>query len=310
MTPRSRFAVFSLVAAFQDSGLAHHRREVEQRWSTATLTEALRSGDVVRVGPALYAHRDAAHTLGCKLSVAAQWLPASGAVAGRAALWCAGWRDSEPAALHAVVPRVVRAPAPRVLTLRRTDVPMDTDVIDGVRVVNPADALILAWQWTASRDRMGFALDAFRSGIVEPRDVARRSAFHPRVPQRALLEEACLLASRGVTSMLEYRARTEVFTGDEWSDWEMQGEVRAAGRTFIVDLLLREAKVAVEFDGSRYHSDDARRRRDLERDALLASEGFVTIRLTWEDIVGRPEWCREQVRKVVAQRTAQVGFGV
>ncbi|MDE0572026.1 DUF559 domain-containing protein [Demequina sp. B12] len=304
MSPRSTFAVFSLAAALAESRLAHHRREIEERWSSATLTEALRFGDVVRVGPGLYAHRDAATSVPCKLSVAAQWLPSTGAVAGRAALWCAGWRDESPPVIHAVVPRGTRTPAPAVLTVRRTDVPMDVTVIDGVRVVNRVDALILAWRWTTDRERMGFVFDAFRSGIAFPQDVLRRSAHHPRLPQRAALEEACALATRGVTSMLEYRAMTEVFTGDEWLEWEMQGKVRAGGRTFKVDLLLRQAKVAVEFDGARFHSDDAHRRHDIERDALLAGEGYVTVRLTWEDVTGRPEWCRQHVRKAVAHRMA------
>ncbi|WP_062070713.1 DUF559 domain-containing protein [Demequina sediminicola] len=304
MTPRPAFAVYALVAALAESGVAHPRRHVEERWSSATLTSALQSGDVVRVGPGLFAHRDAEQTMRCRLSVAAQWLPQGGAVAGRAALWCAGWRDEHPAQLHAIVPRAVRTPAPPLLKLRRTDIEMAATHIEGVPVVNSADALILAWQWTQPHERIGFACDAFRSEVVRPADVARRTGFHPRIPNRTDLESACSLASRGVTSMLEYRAMTEVFTGDEWDRWEVQAPVSAGGRTFVVDMLLRAARVAVEFDGARYHSDDLRRRRDLERDALLAGAGYVTVRLTWEDIAGRPGWCRRQVRLAVARRTA------
>lgn len=307
---RSRFAITSLVDKLRASGTAHPRADILEQFSPSTLTAALASGTVTRVGPGLYADSHSAATLQCKLSVAQQWLPPSAAVTGMAALWCLGWRPFEPDVVHAIAPVRVRQPAPAGLHMRRSDLEFEPVKLNDLTFTSPADSLILAWRYTNEKDRLGFALDAFRGGLVRPGDVSRRLSGHPRVPHRELLVDAIVAANNGVASALEYRAHSDVFVGTEWEQWVRQAEVVVAGRRFYLDFLHEESRVVVEFDGARFHSADAQRRRDIERDALLAGEGYVTVRLTWEDVWGRPEWCRQQVRKVVAQRMQRVGSGL
>ncbi|WP_159448769.1 endonuclease domain-containing protein [Demequina sp. NBRC 110053] len=123
-----------------------------------------------------------------------------------------------------------------------------------------------------------------------------------RIPDRDGLLKVVALAREGVQSMLEYIAATEVFHGPEWRDWERQGAIAVGGRVLHPDMVHRASRIAIELDGARHHSDDGQRRRDIERDALLASVGFMVIRLTWEDITRRPEWCRRRVREALAAR--------
>ena len=56
-----------------------------------------------------------------------------------------------------------------------------------------------------------------------------------------------------------------------------------------VDFLWRGQKVIVEVDGFRFHSSRAAFERDRKRDADLAARGFRVVRVTWRQIVDRPE---------------------
>ena len=56
-----------------------------------------------------------------------------------------------------------------------------------------------------------------------------------------------------------------------------------------VDFLWRGQGVVVEIDGFRFHSSRAAFERDRLRDAALAAKGLRVIRVTWRQIVYRPE---------------------
>jgi hypothetical protein len=55
------------------------------------------------------------------------------------------------------------------------------------------------------------------------------------------------------------------------------------------DFLWPEAMLAVETDGVDFHRTAAKRRRDEKKDAYLRAQGFTVVRLTWADVVNRPE---------------------
>jgi len=56
-----------------------------------------------------------------------------------------------------------------------------------------------------------------------------------------------------------------------------------------VDFLWREQDVIVEVDGFAFHASRASFDRDRRRDAELVALGFRVIRVTWRQIVDRPE---------------------
>jgi very-short-patch-repair endonuclease len=70
-----------------------------------------------------------------------------------------------------------------------------------------------------------------------------------------------------------------------------------------MDFYHEPSKLAVELDGSRYHSEDGARRRDIERDAELAAIGILTIRFSFQDVTERGAWCRRKVLDAVRHRT-------
>ena len=63
--------------------------------------------------------------------------------------------------------------------------------------------------------------------------------------------------------------------------------INVAGRRFEVDFQWPAARLIVETDGAAFHDNPLARRRDEERDRLLAAAGWTVIRLRWADVTER-----------------------
>ncbi len=230
------------------------------------------------------------------------WVGRHGAVTGSSAARIWGLTDQDPTHVDAIAIPTANARTPPWLRLRRVALPHTTFTKDGVRVVTMADAVIQGWASLPVDRGVGFVIDAIRSGSLDARQLAARLREYPRLTRSRELARLLELLGRGVDSYLEYWARTRVFTGSTFRQCEWQVPVVACGARYVLDMVHRDSGVAVEFDGRQFHSDDGARRRDLERDANLAAEGMVTLRLTYEDIMTRPQWCRDRVLSTIAAR--------
>ena len=67
---------------------------------------------------------------------------------------------------------------------------------------------------------------------------------------------------------------------------------------FIIDLVCRRAKLAVEIDGSQ-HIDDAA--RDERRSVYLRSQGWYVIRLWNSDILANPDGATRHILSTAAE---------
>ena len=63
-----------------------------------------------------------------------------------------------------------------------------------------------------------------------------------------------------------------------------------------VDFCWPAQRLVVEADGRRWHTREADFVRDRSRDAEAAALGFRTVRVTWDDLLTRPDWVRDTVR--------------
>jgi len=63
-----------------------------------------------------------------------------------------------------------------------------------------------------------------------------------------------------------------------------------------VDFAFVAARVVVELDGFAFHRDRDSYRTDRAKANELARLGWRLVRLTWEDIVLRPDWVIELLR--------------
>jgi very-short-patch-repair endonuclease len=57
---------------------------------------------------------------------------------------------------------------------------------------------------------------------------------------------------------------------------------------YVLDALFVAERVIVELDSWEFHKGKTAFETDRERDAVMLAHGFVTIRMTWERIQGRP----------------------
>jgi Protein of unknown function (DUF559) len=67
-----------------------------------------------------------------------------------------------------------------------------------------------------------------------------------------------------------------------------------------VDLLYRAAKVVVEYDGDQHRVDRDQWVRDVRRLSELAANGYLVLRFTASDVLGRPAWVVATVRAALA----------
>jgi very-short-patch-repair endonuclease len=71
-----------------------------------------------------------------------------------------------------------------------------------------------------------------------------------------------------------------------------------------VDLLFREERLVVELDSARHHSALLDRRSDTERTRRLRAAGWRVKRVSWWDLVERPDEIVAEVRALLALAAA------
>ncbi len=230
------------------------------------------------------------------------WSGDRAAVASTSAAFLHGLRTREPHIVTIAVDRATHLrPPPGVRVLRWTVSP-DFAQVRGLKLVSVADAVLQSWAELPHDEGASLVVDAVRSGRTTGAALRERANALPRIRRRRPLERLLDDLSLGPESLLEHLAITRVFNTGEFAGFSPQVEVAVGRRRYRLDLFHVRARVAIELDGRRFHGDDASRRRDLARDADLATLGITTIRLTFEDVTDRPEWCRDRVRRAVAAR--------
>jgi very-short-patch-repair endonuclease len=78
--------------------------------------------------------------------------------------------------------------------------------------------------------------------------------------------------------------------------------IRCADRSFIVDALFVAERVVVELDGEHVHGTSRAFHADRRRDAALAAEGFLVVRLTWRRVARAPVGTAEELRRILGAR--------
>ncbi|MBX3099121.1 MAG: DUF559 domain-containing protein [Salinibacterium sp.] len=78
-------------------------------------------------------------------------------------------------------------------------------------------------------------------------------------------------------------------------------QVRIAG-VGDVDMVVRGTRLVVEVDGRTYHQDPTAFENDRRRDAELLRRGYVVVRLSFEAVTTRWEWCESMVLGALATR--------
>ena len=88
----------------------------------------------------------------------------------------------------------------------------------------------------------------------------------------------------------------------------LQRRLEVRGRTYLLDAACDDVRLAVEMDGAAYHGSREQRERDIERDALLATIGWQTLRFGHSRMTRQPDACRADIRSSYAARRRLLGL--
>lgn len=293
----------TLVARLRAAPIAWSHARVLETFSIRTLRAALDSRQVTMVLPRVYVGTRWSQDFRARLSAMAEWCGDHSVATGLTAAYVYGWVDVPPGRLEVLCAHSQRFRAPRWLRIRRTRLPFELRRHDGVAVALPAEALLCCWGSLPPQRATGFVIDVIRERGVRIEDLHALVRSRGRIRRRRELMELVSLLATGVESYLEFVAATEVFTGPKFDGFTRQHRISTPEHTYRLDFYNDTAKLSVELDGGAYHSGDDVRRRDIQRDADLASLGILTMRFSFQDLTRRGDWCRRKVLDAVRNRT-------
>lgn len=289
------------VATFTErAGCAFRVTDLGRISTPSMVRTAVARGHLTTVLPGFVAHSAHAASFQVRVHAATRW--ADGPAIGQAALFAWGLLREPPRTIDVAVSHDRRPrsrPGYRVSRTRR--LPAEKTVW-GLRVVTPAEAVVTGWGDVPQDMRAEVLYRAVRERRVTARQLERALASTSRVPQRRQLERRIAAAAAGAASFLEEVSLWRVFTGERFVGFLRQYEVVVEGERFVLDMYHHETRICVELDGTRFHAGSAEWQRAIHRDAMLASVGIQTIRLSYADITDRPEWCRRVVLQTMEAR--------
>jgi very-short-patch-repair endonuclease len=170
-------------------------------------------------------------------------------------------------------------------------------------------ALVDAWPLLPQVERRPFVVDVARRRLTSSELLAQALDERPNLPGHRGLSQTIELIADGCQSELEVLGVLNVFRHSSLPRSVGQFKFREAGAFYNRDRAWPEAKLAVELDGARHHTNPADRERDLARDAALAAAGWVVLRFTYAEVRRNPDRVRARVREVYRVRMQQLAAG-
>ena len=271
--------------------------------SESSLDRAIASGTIVRILPGIYCAAENAYSFYTRAHAALEWAGPDAALSGPSALFMWGLIDEVPANVEILVPWEQRPRAPAWLKIYRTTRSFEVRNRGSLRVLPPAHAVVRAYGRAPTSWRGDLVYRAVRERRATVMELRRALAQVPRVVKRKALERDIENARIGIHCPLEARAARNVFTGELFSRFVRQHEVVVEGELFRLDMFDPVTRTAVEVDSDRYHSDLDARIRDIRRDAVLATVGIQTLRMSSSALANEPVWCRRVVLETLEART-------
>lgn len=215
-----------------------------------------------------------------------------------------------PRAVHLMVGRDrSRARAPGAVIHRRALQPDEVELVDGLPVLTPIATLV----------------DLARRHTLTDAVVASDSALRARRCTMPELHEACLVLGRHARpvrllprlvdplamSALESMCRLLLALAGLPAPLT-QFEVRDHDGVLVgrVDFAWPGARLLLETDGYAWHREREDYRADRERANAYARLGWTLLRVTWEDVVHRPEHVVALVSEMLARRGRPLTDGI
>ncbi len=184
------------------------------------------------------------------------------------------------------------------LVVRRADLrPHEITSVDGLRVTSVVRTLADVARYETLVEAVVAADSALRSELITVHELHATLRTLPGGRGSSRVRRAWALVDPRSGSALETRARVLMALArlprpvTQLVIYDRQGQFLAR-----VDFAFVEARVIVETDGYAYHNSRESFLSDRIRLDELARLGWTLIRLTWEDIVLRPDWVIQLLR--------------
>lgn len=157
----------------------------------------------------------------------------------------------------------------------------------GMPVTTRAETLLDCIGWLGFGDAAALADRAIQQRWLAVADVRQRLEDQPgrwgNKQVRALLPQIGDGAAAESERRLHRLLRAAGIHG-----WTPNLGVVMDGQRFEIDVAFVGLRLAIEVDGRRYHSADARFQADRTKQNALIAAGWRVLRFTWADIVERP----------------------
>ena len=222
------------------------------------------------------------------------------ALSHRSAAYARGVLPAPGREVHVTVPhRRTVEPQPGLVVHRTRHVPWAGGVL---RAVDEEEAVLgLVGEATTTDELVGLVCDAVRGG-AHTDVLLRRAAQRRQLRNRGLLAEVLAEVADGVESPLELRYVRDVERAHGLPQAVAQRRERVGGRWIRADRVYDGFGVRVELDGQLAHpfaaTDD-----DVWRDnAVLLTNGDVTLRYRWRHVVAAPCDVAQQVTDALRAR--------
>lgn len=266
---------------------------------------AIARGEITRVLPDAYVATVHSRSFVAQVDAALLWAGPTAAVSGPAAMHLWGFLNDAPRHVDIVLPHPTHHQRPDWLRIRRLRWTPPVSRVNGTTVIGPAHALVLGFGKLPTSARSGAVHRAIATRLVTARGLLETLAAVPRVPARRELNRILEAALEGAESFLEEHGLRKVFNTSEFGRFLRQHRVMVDGIEYRLDMFDPSTMTDIELDGDAYHQEPKRRLSDIRRDAHLAEVGIQTVRISYRDLMDRPEWCRSLVRGVLVARSAR-----
>jgi len=286
-----------------DQPRAFTRAELLAVVSRSALDNAVAQGTLIRVLPGIYAAALHARSTAVRIHAAQLW-SGGGVIGGVSALFEWGLIDSPPSKVHLWVSPDHRLKAPRWIAVHRNAVQLTSTRRGELTVATPAFAIVQGFGDLPPSRRADAVYRAVRRRLVGVAQLRAALDKSPRVRARRELERCIDAAELGAESYLEQHALTKVFNTAQFARMLPQHEVVHEGQVFRLDLFDPITKTAAEMDGEHVHSDPVQWRKDIRRDAILATCGILTARYAFRTLIDNPAWCRLNLSQILRARGA------
>jgi hypothetical protein len=291
-----------VAAAVQHGGVLTYRQAIAAT-SARTLERAARCGLLVRRHPGVYVLSELAQDDGVLDRAALAYAPGhllSHTTALRA--WDISGHHLDPVR-HVTGPwSATRLRGDRTLAVhRRRELPAPRRR-RGLPCVSPERAVVESWPMLGKSERRGPAISAVGAGRTTPDRLLGELAAMPTASGSAEMHGLFRLLSAGCRSELEIWGHSGVFDDATLPAAELQFPVLVDDQRFFLDRAYLVQRVDVELDGAAWHGSREQRERDLRRDALLATVGWLVLRFSHAQLHRQPAACRKQLVAVLRSR--------